>query len=79
MLKYNSTENKRRLFGSQEGKCNWCGDEFAMRNLEVDHIIARSKGGTDHLDNVQLLCGHCNRVKGNRGMDYLRKKLRLAA
>ncbi|MYA61222.1 MAG: HNH endonuclease [Dehalococcoidia bacterium] len=27
--------------------------------------------GTDHLGNLQLLCSNCNRVKGNRGQDYL--------
>ena len=29
--------------------------------------------------NLQLLCGHCNRVKGTRGMVYLRSKLQMAA
>ena len=77
--KYNSIENKQELFGKQEGKCNSCDDYFKIQHLEVDHIIAKSKGGTDHIDNLQLLCGHCNRVKGNRGMKYLRDRLRLAA
>ena len=47
--------------------------------LEVDHIIARSNGSTDHLSNLQLVCGDHNRVKGIRGMEYLRTKLQLAA
>ena len=50
-----------------------------MQHLEVDHIIAVSKGGTDHISNLQLLSGNCNRVKGNRGMDYLRVKLRFSS
>lgn len=55
------------------------GDHFEMRHLETDHIIAVAKGETDHLSNLQLLCGHCNRTKGARGMEYLRAKLQLAA
>ena len=52
-------------------------DHFEARHLEVDHIIARRKGGTDHTENLQLLCGNCNRIKGHRGMAYLRTKLQL--
>ena len=76
---YNCTANKQTLYGSQEGDCAACREHFAARHLEVDHIIARSKGGTDHLSNLQLLCSHCNRRKGDRGMAYLRSKLQLAA
>ena len=32
-------------------------------------------GGTDHLDNLQLLCSHCNRLKGNRTQEYLLVRL----
>ena len=74
---YNCAENKKKLFGGQEGKCAGCDHPFPYRNFEVDHIIARNKGGTDHLENLQLLCGSCNRIKGDRGMEYLRTKLQL--
>ena len=74
---YNCAENKRKLYGEQEGNCAGCETHFEARNLEVDHIIARGKGGTDHMDNLQLLCGSCNRIKGDRGMEYLRTKLQL--
>ena len=35
-------------------------------NLTVDHVVPQSQGGSDHLDNLQLLCGACNSVKGDR-------------
>ncbi|MDE0107762.1 MAG: HNH endonuclease signature motif containing protein [Bryobacterales bacterium] len=41
----------------------------------MDHIIARKKGSTNHSQNLQVLCGNCNRIKGNRGMEYLKSKL----
>ena len=74
---YNSTANKRQLYGEQEGHCAGCDTHFEARHLEIDHIIARGKGGTDHIENLQLLCGSCNRIKGDRGMEYLRVKLQL--
>ncbi len=75
--RYNGTANKQKLYGEQEGNCAGCNTHFEARNLEVDHIIAQQKGGTDHIENLQLLCGSCNRIKGNRGMEYLRIKLQL--
>ena len=77
LRRYNSPENRRRLYGEQSGNCAGCNEHFEARHLEVDHIIARLKGGTDAPDNLQLLCGNCNRIKGARGMDYLRVKLQL--
>ena len=76
---YNSTGNRQTLYGTQGGECAGCREHFKPQHLEVDHIIAVAKGGTDHLSNLQLLCGHCNKVKGDRGMEYLRVKLQLAA
>ena len=69
------SELKVVLYGAQGGNCNGCGTHFLPQHLTVDHIIARSKGGTGHLDNLQLLCGHCNSLKGNRPMEYLRARL----
>ena len=69
--------HKPTLYGQQEGYCAGCAAHFEARHLEVDHIIARRNGGTDHIDNLQLLCGSCNRIKGDRGMEYLRVKLQL--
>ena len=73
--RYNVAKNKNLLYGEQGGDCNGCGEHFQKQNLEVDHIIAESVGGTDHIENLQLLCGHCNRIKGNRGQEYLISRL----
>ena len=69
-------QNKHVLFGQQEGRCNGCRSAFEFRHLEVDHVIPRSGGGGDHIDNLQLLCAHCNRVKGDRPQEYLAARLR---
>ena len=72
---YNAPENKTALYGEQGGHCNGCREHFQKQHLEIDHIIAKSVGGTDHINNLQLLCSHCNRTKGNRGQEYLLTKL----
>ena len=50
-------------------------EEFPFRIFEVDHIIPQSRGGTDHLENLQLLCPSCNRIKGDRPQEYLVARL----
>ena len=67
---------KHTLFGIQEGKCNGCEVLFPFRNMTIDHIIPRSRGGTDDPDNLQLLCGACNSTKSNRTQDELIETLR---
>lgn len=59
---------RHRLYGEQEGVCTGCETHFPFRVMDVDHILPRSKGGTDHPDNLQLLCAGCNRSKGGRTM-----------
>jgi hypothetical protein len=49
-------------------KCLSCGRSAREDGvlLEVDHIIPRSKGGSDEMSNLQTLCKKCNLGKSNR-------------
>ena len=67
--------HKHTLFGLQEGLCGGCEIFFPFRNLTIDHKVPRSKGGTDHFDNLWLLCGACNSMKGTGTVAELRAKL----
>lgn len=52
-------KQKFDLLGNRCVKCS-------SSPVEVDHIIPLSKGGTNHIDNLQPLCKPCNSGKGNR-------------
>ena len=74
-----SKDIKNKLYGEQGGNCNGCEGHFEIQHFEIDRIVPRSKGGQDTDKNLQLLCGHCNRTKGNRNMAYLKAKLKMPA
>ena len=50
-------------------KCQCCGSKPLKNNdviLHIDHIIPHSLGGSDNVDNLQVLCDKCNLSKQNR-------------
>ena len=61
--------HKHALFGQQEGKCNGCLLMFPFRNMTIDHITPQSRGGSDHVENLQLLCNACNSTKSTRSQE----------
>jgi len=44
------------------GKCTRCG---SRENIEFDHIVPVSRGGSNTARNIELLCEKCNRSKGS--------------
>ncbi|WP_378955409.1 HNH endonuclease [Pelosinus sp. sgz500959] len=53
---------RQRIFSRDNFKCQKCD---STERLSIDHIIPRSKGGTNEDSNLQTLCIYCNSGKGN--------------
>lgn len=51
----------RRVHERDQYRCQECGD---WHELEVDHVLPLARGGPTVLENLQTLCGPCNRAKG---------------
>jgi len=58
--RYIKPEDKKKAMEAANYSCNFCG---MSKNLEYDHIIPVSQGGTSDLSNIQVLCRSCNRKK----------------
>ena len=55
-----------QVLKNANGKCLLCGVPATDAVLHVDHIIPRSKGGTNDIENLQCLCEQCNLGKSNK-------------
>lgn len=57
------------LMQKHQFKCAYCGKSASEVPLEVDHVLPRSKGGTNALDNLVVSCFDCNRGKRDTVLD----------
>lgn len=61
---------KETVIQTREGVCCKCQEEL-NDDWHIDHIIPMSLGGGFNVDNLQILCGFCNKSKKNReSVDY---------
>ena len=60
-----SEEKKRQVFQRDDYTCVFCGHRGNWRTMVVDHSLPISRGGTDHMNNLQTVCRTCNAQKGD--------------
>jgi 5-methylcytosine-specific restriction endonuclease McrA len=60
--------------------CVWCGRELWRRDLTLEHVVPRSRGGHATPENAVVACRSCNRRRGSKPVDaYVRDLLREGA
>jgi 5-methylcytosine-specific restriction endonuclease McrA len=72
---------RRNLMLRDGFQCQYCGKRPSHRDLNVDHVVPRSRGGGDSWENLVVSCRFCNLKKGRRtpaeaGMALLRSPQR---
>lgn len=55
--------NRKRIFKRDGYTCQYCGSK---KNLTVDHILPRSRGGENTWKNMVTCCSRCNSYKDNK-------------
>ena len=72
---------RKNLMLRDQFQCQYCGKRPSQRDLNVDHVMPRSRGGGDSWENLVVSCRFCNLKKGRRtpqeaSMTLLRPPLR---
>ena len=54
----------KKLLVERDGlRCHYCDVVMAYKDAQIDHILAKARGGTDAPSNLVLACATCNHVK----------------
>ncbi len=66
MSSYIPAELRREALARAGGRCEYCRlpEAFAIRGLEVDHVVSEQHGGLTVGTNLSAACPRCNRAKG---------------
>ena len=69
------------IFERDKNTCQYCGKVFDRRDLNLDHVIPRDRGGPTNWENIVCSCIPCNTRKANRspqeaGLHLVRKPKR---
>lgn len=72
---------RHNIFERDRNTCQYCGRTFDRKDLNLDHVIPRERGGPTSWENIVCSCVECNTRKGNRtpqeaGMRLIRKPKR---
>lgn len=57
---------RQNIFERDEYVCQYCGKNFEPRELNLDHVVPRDKGGKNSWENIVTSCIRCNTKKANK-------------
>ncbi len=67
--------SRHNIYLRDGNRCQYCGRGFQRAELNLDHVIPRSRGGITTWENVVCSCVACNLRKGGRTPDEASMKL----
>ena len=61
--------SRHNIYSRDNNTCQYCGQQLTRSELNLDHVVPRSRGGRTTWDNVVCCCVDCNVRKGARSPD----------
>lgn len=68
--------SRYNIFLRDKNTCQYCGKTLPRNQLNIDHVVPRSRGGMSTWDNVVCSCLKCNCKKGGRTPEEAGMRLR---
>jgi 5-methylcytosine-specific restriction endonuclease McrA len=65
--------NRTRIYRRDQNQCVYCGSN---KDLTLDHVMPKSRGGGNDWTNLVTSCFKCNLRKGNRTPDEAKMSMR---
>lgn len=79
---HNRSMSRKGIVLRDRSTCQYCGKQFPAKELTMDHVIPKSRGGEPVWTNLVACCRKCNNKKGDRtpeeaGMTLIKRPMKL--
>ncbi|MCD4751897.1 MAG: HNH endonuclease [Anaerolineaceae bacterium] len=64
------------IYQKYDGHCAYCGQEIAMKEMQVDHRTPKTRMGVNDVENYEPSCRQCNYYKSNFLLEQFRKNMK---
>lgn len=67
--------SRENIFARDDYTCQYCWQRFVSKELTLDHVFPKSRGGATSWENIVACCKHCNQTKADRTPEEANMKL----
>lgn len=69
-------EIRQYVLSKYGGKCAYCGKSISLKEMQVDHIVPKNRGGGNFITNYNPSCGRCNHYKRSLDLEGFREYIK---
>ena len=64
-----------KVYHKHMGRCAYCGIDIKYKDMHIDHIASKRRGGIDNIENYNPACRSCNATKSTYTIEEFRQRL----
>lgn len=74
-MRNNYRKRRDEIHAKCGGRCGYCGREISLKEMQIDHMWPKCRGGSDEMENLLPSCGQCNHYKRSLTVDGFRDRM----